>query len=83
MNFNGLGLFDLHGITFLFIGCQHCNEKGAVNGKCDEQTGQCMCKKGYTSGGCYVCNPGKYGIHCDKGESKLIPSKDKLNLIEY
>merc|ERR1712018_714113 len=46
--------------------CQLCNEQGTVNGgQCNEKTGQCICKNGFTGEKCYVCSPGKYGISCN------------------
>ena len=61
-------------MAFLFIGCQLCNEQGTVNGgQCNEQTGQCICKNGFTGEKCYLCSPGKYGINCNYGELKLFP----------
>ncbi|CAH0547109.1 unnamed protein product [Brassicogethes aeneus] len=43
--------------------CQHCNCDiiGTKDGICDKQTGQCICKKGFSGDRCDICSLGYYG----------------------
>ena len=42
-----------------------CNEKGSITEYCNEETGKCLCKTGFTGDKCYDCATGYKNCNSD------------------
>ncbi|XP_053379801.1 multiple epidermal growth factor-like domains protein 10 [Mercenaria mercenaria] len=45
--------------------CQQKCSEGCTQGRCEQETGQCLCKKHFTGDRCSDCVTGKYGNFCE------------------